>query len=336
MSRKGSPTIVGFFVIGALTVAAAAGVFLGNIAFDDEHANCVLFFQTSLHGLSEGASVTYRGVRVGQVSDIAITFEPEASKYRTPVYVIIDSENLGHPPGFKILGKSSEKQFLQDMIDRGLRAKLEMKSLVTGQLYIDLDFYPETQVRLRGVEGDYLEIPTLPSQMEQLTKALANLELDSLINRAVDALDNLNHFLTSEETERMAGTFFRTIEHLDSLILNADKSIPQLVSDFGEIAENINHVSEEFTRSLESGRKELGPVAADLRKTLASVDEAAAGFVAASENIRNMTEQDSRFSYELNNSLKEVGKAADAVRGLADLLQRNPELLLYGPREKRK
>lgn len=334
MSQKANPVIIGFFVIGAVIVMLVAVVVLGSISFNDERCNCVLYFKGSLHGLNEGAPVTYQGVKIGQVTDIVIAFDPEARDYKTPVYVNIDRENLGYPSENKDPDKAGEKKFLQDMVAKGLKAKLEMQSLVTGQLYIDFDFYPETEVLYRGAEHDYLEIPTLPSKMEQLTSALANLELESLINRAVDALDNLNSFLTSKATQRVVDNFAETFEHMDNLILTTDRNLPRLVEGVRKLTDDFDVLTNELNKSLQKGRKEFGPVAADLRATLGRIDRAALVFAKVSENVSRMTSRNSRLTYELNNTLQEVTRAADSVRALADLLQRNPDVLLYGPREK--
>lgn len=333
MSQKGNPAIIGLFVIGAVIVLIVTVVTLGSISFDEDRCNCVLYFKGSLHGLNEGSPVTYRGIKIGKVTDIAIIFDPEAEDYQTPVYVDIDRGNLGRVPDNKDQDKDREEKFLQDMIDKGLRAELKMQSLVTGQLYIDFDFHPETEPHYKGIEGDYLEIPTLPSRMEQLTSTLANLELESLINRAVDALDNLNKLLTSERTQKLIDNFHQTFEHLDDLILTTDRNLPLLVDRVQDLTENFNDLTTEIDKSLEQGRQEFGPFAADLRTTLTNIDRAAAVFAGASENVSQMTDRNSRLSYELYNAMKEVRKAADSVRALADLLQRNPEILLYGPRE---
>lgn len=333
MSQKGNPAIIGLFVIGAVIVLIVTVVTLGNISFDEDRYNCVLYFKGSLHGLNEGSPVTYRGIKIGKVADIAIIFDPEDEDYQTPVYVDIDRENLGRAPGSKDQNKDREEKFIQDMIDKGLRAELKMQSLVTGQLYIDFAFHPETEPHYKGTEGDYLEIPTLPSRMEQLTSTLANLELESLINRAVDALENLNWLLTSESTQKLIDNFYQTFEHLDDLILTTDRNLPRLVDRVQDLTEDFNDLTTEIDKSLEQGRQEFGPFAADLRTTLTNIDRAAAVFAGASENVSQMTDRNSRLSYELYNAMKEVRKAADSVRALADLLQRNPEILLYGPRE---
>lgn len=334
MSQKGNPAVIGFFVIGAAVVITVAVITLGNISFDKESSRCVLYFQGSLHGLSEGAPVTYRGIKIGQVADIAIIFDPRGKDYRTPVYVDISRDILRGQPTYKGSDKAVEERFLQDMIDRGLRAKLKMQSLVTGQLYINFDFYPETRTRFTGAEGKYVEIPTLPSKMEQLTTSLANLELESLINRAVDALDNLNGFLTSDNTRKLVSNFSQTFEHMDSLIVNTDRNLPLLVGDLRNLTDDFNRLTNQVDKSLEQGGNELDLVSTDLRSTLDRIDRAALKFTEASANIQEMTEKNSRLSYELNNSLHEVGKAAESVNALADLLQRNPDVLLYGPREK--
>ncbi|MFP3983872.1 MAG: MlaD family protein [Desulfurivibrionaceae bacterium] len=334
MSQKGSPAVIGFFVIGAAVILTATVIILGNISFDKDRSRYILYFQGSLHGLSEGAPVTYRGIKIGQVADIAITFDPRGKDYRTPVYVDINKDILGGQPTYKGSDKAVEKRFLQDMIDRGLRAKLKMQSLVTGQLYIDLDFYPELETRFTGTESDYIEIPTLPSKMEQLTTALANLELESLINRAVDALDNLNSFLTSDNTRKLVSNFSKTFEHLDNLIVNTDRNLPLIVEDLRTLTDDFNRLTNQLNKTLKEGENELGLVSTDLRNTLDRIDRAASKFTEASANIQKMTEKNSRLSYELNNTLHEVGKAAESVNALADLLQRNPDVLLYGPRKK--
>jgi paraquat-inducible protein B len=128
-------------------------------------------FSESLRGLAIGAPVEYRGQRVGQVESIRLEFSSRKLEGRVPVLIALEPER------FALSGGQGEpfEAFMARMVRKGFRAQLKPGSLLTGNLFVDLGFFPEAPPRTLARSGGNLEIPTMPSAMGLLVENLARL-----------------------------------------------------------------------------------------------------------------------------------------------------------------
>lgn len=140
MSKPASKTLIGVFVIGAIALAVLAVVVFGSGRFFSEKMPLVMYFEGSVAGLNIGSPVMFRGVKVGIVKDIVLRFDAKDVSFLIPVYVELD------PKKFLVIGKFTDEEELdRTLINKGLRATLELQSMVTGQLMVNLDFHPGNQ-----------------------------------------------------------------------------------------------------------------------------------------------------------------------------------------------
>ena len=143
----------------------------------------LMYFDQSVRGLSKGAPVEIKGIQVGEVVDIKLEFVMDTLEYRIPVLVVLEPERLNTyvtESGEKLTGQekilhlATEAGELEDraqaMIDKGFRAQLKTGNLLTGQLFIDLDHYPDAPPALFREEGGYPVFPTIPSPLEQIVE----------------------------------------------------------------------------------------------------------------------------------------------------------------------
>src|SRR5208337_4346120 len=165
MSKQANTKLIGGFVVGA-TVLIVAGILLfGSVKIFSHERQFVLFFNDSVKGLSIGSPVDFKGVKVGEVIDIKLILDRKDLSLGIPVFIKIDPGAISYGGSESAMMKMIEaklkghEKFIQLLIDSGLRATLEMQSLVTGQLGIHMDFYPDTPIRLIGTEPGYTEIP---------------------------------------------------------------------------------------------------------------------------------------------------------------------------------
>ena len=110
--------------------------------FTPDH-RCLVFFDQSVRGLSPGAPVEFRGIPLGRVVEISFEHSPVGDS-RVPVLIEIDTETLSSA----VEDIKDQGQILSESVRRGLRAKLSTGSLITGALYIDLDFVPTSGLTL--------------------------------------------------------------------------------------------------------------------------------------------------------------------------------------------
>jgi len=122
----------------------------------------LLHFEGSVGGLSVGAPVKFKGIKIGEVIDIKLEFDYEALAFRIPVIIEIEPERITWT-GKQTIDKERGNEIL---VEKGLRAQLKQGNLLTGQLYIDVDMYPDEPPRKIIYGGSYPELPTIPTPIE--------------------------------------------------------------------------------------------------------------------------------------------------------------------------
>ena len=194
MAAKSNPKVIGGFVVGAVALLVAGVIAFGGGQYFAKKGKAVLYFDSaSMSGLDIGSPVTFRGVKIGAVTEIDINYDIDAQRLMIPVYVEIELDRI-----HVIRGKQDSKN-IYELIDRGLRAQLVIQSMVTGQASIDLAFHPGTVAAFVGAEKDMVELPTLPSDIDLLKANLAEvlariskLPLDEIGARTLDTIDSTN------------------------------------------------------------------------------------------------------------------------------------------------
>ena len=260
MSRQANPTLIGTFVFVALIIAIGAVIILGNLQLQQSPVRCILYFTGSLYGLDKGAPVSLRGVQIGRVTDIRIDFNYQESNYTIPVSIEIDRETEEDTQAHPLFREKLLHQSLNELIGKGLRAQLKTSSLVTGKLYIDLGFYPETPVKLHEQETELLEIPTLPSDLEQLTQNLAELPLKELFTKTNQLLDWVNQALASEEIAESMEGMHHAILGIDELVTAMKRDAPALVQHADKGLDTLITLGTEATRLVHSVDRQLSPL----------------------------------------------------------------------------
>jgi len=333
LSKKANPTLVGAFVLVALVLTLAAVIILGKIKFKDDRLRCVAYFTGSLYGLDVGAPVTFRGVTIGRVTAVQISFNEEHNNYIIPVYLDIQQQ-----PDFSGGQKADQdpeelRALLRQMISQGMRAQLKITSLLTSKLYIDLAFFPETQPPPYAKDGSLLEIPTQPSGLEQIAQKLESLPLTDILNKTASALDGINTIINSKETHNILGALSSTLDRINGLLTRADAEFPLLAADLKRALANFTTLSAAATTFLRTADKEVPETSAELKRLLSGLNATAGALTKALNNIEQLTAKDSMLAYQVTASLREIERAAASARQLSDYLQQRPNALIFGPQE---
>lgn len=311
MSRQPNKTLIGAFVVGAVALAVAALFIFSSGKLLKETRTFILYFDGSLKGLDVGAPVNFKGIKIGSVTDIKVEFASEDfTDIQIPVLIEIDpgmiqeSSALVKKQGYQKLRERREKlqkagMILKSMIDRGLRAQLISQSMVTGKLMIQLDFYPDKPARYVAADGEYIEIPTVPSRMDEIAKAIEEIPFKDLIAKATLTIEGIERLVNAPELKDTIVTLRETIQELRTLLSNLDGKV-------GSLSSNLENTLKTATEALVQASKTLGTVEGEVKD--------------GAPIIR----------YELGNSLKELSDAARSLNALTEYLQRNPESLLRG------
>ena len=323
MSKPIGKPIIGAFVLGAIALAVAGLFVLGGGKFLKKKYIHVMYFDGSVKGLKVGAPVTFRGVEIGTVSNIAIRANPEDLTTRIPVIVEIDPASIETPGG-------SIDKVLPRLIKRGLRAKLSLQSLVTGQLQIELDYMPDTKARLVGGKTKYTEIPTVTSTMSKFEKELEQIPIQEIGHRVSAVLASIEKFMDNPELGQGVKNLNQTIVDMQKLVKDVNSHVDPLL---GSAEAAIGHVDELVINV----NDQIDPLAASVKKTTDAITRTAdAARPAISEvekafaDIAALTGKGSEERRQLDRTLKELQAAARSIKVWAEYLERHPEALIRG------
>ena len=169
MGRKANPVVIGAFVVGAVALAVLGIVVFGSGRFFADTTAFVMYFSGSVDGLSVGSPVKFKGVEIGAVTSIQLDLGSEEA--RIPVWIEVDNKKI-IACGAKL---PSDAASLKAEVDRGLRAQLNSQSIVTGLLFVQLDYHPEAPASWCRRPRRVNEIPTIPTTLEQAQQAAAEI-----------------------------------------------------------------------------------------------------------------------------------------------------------------
>lgn len=335
MSKKASKTLIGAFVLGAVVLLFTGVLILGSGKFFTERLQYVMYFKGSVKGLNKGAPVMFRGVKVGSVSEIQLIFNPDDFSVNIPVIVEIEPERFMATGAVdKVINIIKAKKYpdIQPLIERGLKAQLQMQSIVTGQLLINLDFNPDKPARLSGYKTEYPEIPTIKSGFEELTETIEQLPLQEVLNKAASSLEGIEKLVKNPELAESIQSIKVALQDIQKLIRDVHSKVAPLVTSIESTSETARSAFKQAEHTLALKEGVSGQIALKIQDTLQRADNTLQQAEQTLSGIRYATE-DGKILYELNQTLKDVSAAARSIRFLADYLEQHPEALLKGKEE---
>lgn len=327
MSKPANKTLIGIFVLGAIALALVAIVVLGSEKFFEKSFLAVCYFEGSVGGLNVGAPVVFRGVKVGTVANIKLSFDPKSDKIQIPVFLEIEPERVEKKDGSRKLDPVATLRLL---IDRGLRARLESQSILTGQMQVGLDFYPERPARFVGANPRYPEIPTIPTPLQELTKRIEQLPLEQIVKDIGSAVAGINRLVNSPEITKSLRSVSAAADETKNLIGKLDSRIDPLVLNIEATVKDAQKLLQNVDRQVEPLGPSIQKASDSIEKTLKSADAALRSAQKAIGGVEGTISNDSPLVYQLNKTLEEVSNLARSVRQLADYLERHPESVLRG------
>ncbi len=327
MSRKANPKLVGAFVLGALALVVAGVLVFGSSRFFRKLTTHVLYFEGSVKGLNVGAPVLLRGVKIGSVASINVLLDAETLTFLTPVVIKTDPNIISLVGKEKLMGQLLEEpegpEIMEALVERGLRAKLEMKSLVTGQVLVEFDFHPGTPVHLVRTDDEHPELPTIPSDIRTLTRQIRQLRIEELVANARKAMQGIQRLVNSPDLEQIFGSLNQTLKDLGKLARNVDSKLEPVTSGMEETLKD----TRKLVQSLEA---QVVPLASGLEQSAAAAQAALTQAKEAFAKMEGITSEDSALVYQLTEALDEFSAAARSIRVMASYLERHPEALLRG------
>ncbi len=261
----------------------------------------LLHFDGSVRGLKVGAPVELKGIKVGTVKDIAMKLDPKTLHFEVPVAIEIHPDRILTPSVLEEIDKiNAEKPYTvgRMLVEKhGLRAQLRTGSLLTGQLYVDLDFYPDLPKMPLLMTSKYPEIPTVPSTLDEFRRTATNvleelrkLPLDKIAHELLETLEGAKRLTNSPDLMHAVQTLSTTLKDVQKLTYDVNQTVDSL--------------------------------ATSTEKTMA-----------AARAALEVIDPNSPTAVNLANTLEELAAAARSIRVLADYLEQHPESLVHGKSE---
>ncbi|MFZ0612808.1 MAG: MlaD family protein [Desulfobacterales bacterium] len=325
MSKQANKTAIGLFIVSALALATGALIVLGSGKFFKPIETYVAYFEGSVKGLSVGAPVAFRGVRVGSVTELSVEFISQEMTFFIPVVIQVDPSRIR---GSGKMTHMSKTEIWQQLTSRGLRAQLQNQSLVTGQLFVNLDFYPETPLKLIGpgianATVDYKEIPTIPSPLQTIENEIRNIPIQDIADQVVAALDGFQRFVNSPELGKSVKLLNQSLENIEKLSSTINAKTGPLTTEAQAALKGIKQLVTTLEKIATPLEGRLDTTAKSFQTTLTQAEKTLG-------TVESVIKNGSPLRFEISSTLNEVESAARAFRILAEFLERHPEALLSG------
>jgi paraquat-inducible protein B len=337
MSHPGSvkPSLIGAFVLGGLLLGVVVVFLLSDSSLTRKTSKYLLYFESDIKGLQMGAPVSFRGVKIGQVESMSIDYDSRNQQFSIPVIISIEDRMVGYD-GHK---RRSEDLFdVHQLIHQGLRARLNLQSLITSKLEIELDMMPGSPLRLVGGDNtEYPEIPTVQSSLEKITSALEELPIERITRRISETLDIIHRSVSDGKLDRALNGILQAAESLDRTTRQVESEMPQLLTDTQGGLQDARTLMADLKVTVEETRTLLQQTSERLDVAFVSWDATLASGETALEQVRQtavsvdqVIRQDSPLVMETGTVLRELAAAARSIRVMSDYLERHPEALLQG------
>jgi len=309
------PAAVGGFVLGGLALGVVAILLFGGMRLFSTTIRAMVVFQGSVAGLEVGAPVTFRGVKVGTVQGLKVQINVPDLKPLIPVFLDLEPEQIAWTNG----STQAASGDMQGAVAAGLRAQLSLQSLVTGQLNVDLDFHPGTTALLVGAPDGVLEIPTIPSDLQQLKDQFAAMNLPDLADRTRAALTSMQHVLTElgDRIGPLADSLDQTAGSARTTLETTTAAVQKIQADATTTLKNIDRLAVASRQQVTTNGKDLDALLRSAGQTTGEANRLLAA-------LNDMTSPRSPMRGDLEASLRDLAASADSLRGFTRDLERNP------------
>ena len=259
-------------------------------------------FTSSVAGLSAGSPVTAHGLKIGEVTSVALVYDQALDNVLVPVHFTLEPERIAMlqlPVGGDLDGR------IRDLVQRGLRVKLETANYLTGQKQLAMDLYHDAGAGQLGKDGDTYVLPVLGGSADDVATAATN-----LVNRLNDI-----------PFEAIGKNLEQTLAGVNALV--NDKQLGQSITSLRSTLASTQALMENLNRGVSSLAPRL-PVIAN------GLEDAVQRTAKLVGSLQSGYGGDSHFNRDVSQMMSQLSDAARSIRVLADLLSRHPEALIRG------
>lgn len=331
MSRQVNRTLIGAFVLGAITLWVTTVFLLAGNSLFREQSQHVMYFHGEAQGLQVGAPVVFLGVNVGTVKRIQLGLDEKSNDFLVPVTVEVDSQTVLTRSGTQI--DLQAPATIRQLVDRGLRAQLKTQSILTGQLYVDLDFYEDKPAQFMALDPGISEIPTIPTRVAELTTMLEDFSMEEFLANLTAISESINRITSAEELTELPVRLEKILANLESLTTKLDSSAEPILTGMQTDLAELHHslvVVRTAVNQAGNVMDQIGELARGDSALGQTITRAGQQVDAAARGVADLTHEDSQTIQHLNTTLLEIARSARAMRLLAETLEQQPEAIIKG------
>jgi len=330
MSKPVNPYSIGAFLVGSLVLIISAILVFGSGQLLKNKSQYVIYFDSALNGLNVGAPVKLQGVQIGMVKEISIELDQNATRISKPVIIEIDSEKVldfgGHP--LKVASSLEQRQKnAQQLINAGIKAQLQTQSILTGLLYVELNFYRNEPLNLTGLNyKDLPELPAVPSTADQIKNTadeiitkFRQLPIEDIVKDLAATLKEIREIAVSDELKKNRAVLAKTLDETEKLVASLNQNLTPLLINMRGTVVDTRVMVQEFTH-------EMRPVLLSTEKTLNTATDVLEESKQSLASVEALAASDA----PLWQSLESLRDAANSTKTLTDYLERHPDSIIYG------
>ncbi len=317
MSKPVNTVAIGAFVTGAMVIFFSLAFYLGGSVFNRDSQTVIMIFDGSVKGLKIGAPVAFKGVQIGEVTSIDIVLDTDSYEVFMPVEIRFSDSRI------KKIGSNKDEDSFVHLLERGMRAQLQLQSLLTGLLYIQLDFHPDREAIYIDYETELVQVPTIPTDMERISRNLQNMDLGKIVAGVEGAISGLEKILNDPQTQALTGNANDSMAAIRELSARLKSEIDTLSPGINSLVSNADGTMAELN-------KQIPQLSADARVTMEQFTATLATAQQALDSVDYILSDDSAVLYDIRNAAKELGAAGRSLQSLAETLETQPESLLRG------
>jgi paraquat-inducible protein B len=300
-------------------------------ASDGPHLTYLTYFPGPLKGLRPGTPVQMKGVNVGRVRDVRLRYVAETASLETPVTLEIDPRELEFTVTDAMTRAELRAQLndaMQKLVSKGMRATLAGSLVLPGASAVALDFVARPGTGRLIVESDPPIIPAAGSAgiegalgaIGDVADRIRNLPIEEIAGNLRSASARVNTLISDPALEQSLQRMNRSMAEVERITTTLSRNV-------GPITENIRDASESAVSAANSIEK---LAATDVQPIVQSLRNAADSAAAAAKRAEELMGTSQKQNYDLGELVRELTRAAEAVRALAQYLTENPDSLIKG------
>ena len=311
---------IGLFTLCGVALALAIVVLFGRLDLFRRTQAAEIVFEGSVSGLVVGAPVTFRGVRVGFVSSVAIELDPTHHRAYIPVQIRVEEGKLIWPAG-----PAAKIPTIEEMVSAGLRAELVPVSLISNQSEVELEFAPSVPAHLHSSVAMLPEIPASTSGSPDMAQQLSAIPIQDLAKSAALMMRSVQ--AVADTLSRSLPPVLASAEHTS---VKAGKSLDAARAAITQMQARVDVSLAGIDRLTDNADRQVAARGADLHALLLSSDRAIADARDVLNNLKSLTDDDAPARTNLEAALNNLSGASAALRGLAMDLEQDPKLVVTG------